>query len=518
MTTFSTMRRSILLLAAMVTASIGAAGCADTSATPAADPASATPKPTALTLAIVPGLADVQVEAFQDLLAEGADAGITLELSDDFDAQNTVGVEQQIVRAVADGEVDLGWVGARAFSELGVADFDALVAPMVLDSMAGQRAVLDSEVPGRMLQGLEPIGVTGLAVVGGPFRRPITAGPPLRRPADFDGVRFYTFRGAVSAASVEALGATNVDATPEERNRGIEAGSITAYESSLAFLADNPEWRADAMTLNLNLWPGASVLVANPATLARLAEDQRDALLAAADKTAAGALDRLPDEAELATEACRGGARLAVANDADVAAIESVLQPVIAGLRNDRQVAAYLDRIEELADGAAPDPVLAPDCETLLVTAQRDATDDGEAAPVGAAGEMDGTYTVAWTVEDLTEALGGDSNPEAAAVAQGNAGTLRLVLDHGRYELRYENGDSCPGSYAVEGDRLILTATTRPSDWDCGDGLGEVFVDARWRLTDAELTLTDWELTPEPSMIWFAAALLGSKPLERIEP
>lgn len=61
--------------------------------------------------------------------------------------------EQQVVRAVAAGRVDLAWVGTRALDTLGVRDFRALDAPLLIDSYALEREVVASDVPGRMLKG-----------------------------------------------------------------------------------------------------------------------------------------------------------------------------------------------------------------------------------------------------------------------------------------------------------------------------------------------------------------------------
>jgi hypothetical protein len=139
------------------------------------------------------------------------------------------------------------------------------------------------------------------------------------------------------------------------------------------------------------------------------------------------------------------------------------------------------------------------------------------AEPEGAPTAIDGTYVVTWTPDELAEALGGAANPEAAELARDNAGTIRLTFDRGRYDLVYVDvgGDSCPGTFVVDGDRVVLTATTRPSEWECGDGLGQTVVDATWALTDGHLSLTEWNLPQGPSLQWFAKALLGTKPLQR---
>lgn len=143
----------------------------------------------------------------------------------------------------------------------------------------------------------------------------------------------------------------------------------------------------------------------------------------------------------------------------------------------------------------------------------------GETSSPAEPTDVDGTYTVSWTVEELTEALGGDANPDAAALAEGNAGTIRLELDSGRYDIVFEDigGDSCPGSYVLDGTRIVMTATNDPTDWDCGtDSLGSKQVDASWSVDEDSLTLTDWELPASGGPMYFNEVLLGAKALERV--
>lgn len=154
-------------------------------------------------------------------------------------------------------------------------------------------------------------------------------------------------------------------------------------------------------------------------------------------------------------------------------------------------------------------------------------TDSEAAAPTAAASSLEGTYALTWSQDDLEdvlmEAFGGADDPAAARDAQdlaaGNAGTIHLVPDAGRYDVIFKdfNDDSCPGTYVVEGDRIVMTATTNPAEWDCGDGLGQTAVDARWTLDEGSLTLTDWTVPNPHSMLGFNALTWGSKPFERVD-
>src|SRR3954453_21503123 len=59
--------------------------------------------------------------------------------------------EAPLIRDVVAGRADFGWAGTRAFDDFGVHAFDALHAPLLIDSYTVQRDVLKSSLPGEML-------------------------------------------------------------------------------------------------------------------------------------------------------------------------------------------------------------------------------------------------------------------------------------------------------------------------------------------------------------------------------
>ena len=91
--------------------------------------------------------------------------------------------ERRHLERVRAGEADLAGVGARAWDRLGVTSFRALVAPFLVDSRELERRVLESPLVERMLEGVEPLGLVGLAVLPGVLRRPLRALATARQPA-----------------------------------------------------------------------------------------------------------------------------------------------------------------------------------------------------------------------------------------------------------------------------------------------------------------------------------------------
>jgi TRAP-type transport system periplasmic protein len=121
------------------------------------------------------------------------------------------GAEQQIVRDVAAGKADLGSVGTRVIDTLGVASFQALTAPMLIDNYRLEQAVIASAIPGQMLSSLVRARVIGLAVLAGGLRKPVAVHRSLLGPTDWHGIAFAAFRSRGAAASIRALGAQPSD-------------------------------------------------------------------------------------------------------------------------------------------------------------------------------------------------------------------------------------------------------------------------------------------------------------------
>ena len=88
---------------------------------------------------------------------------------------------------VAAGEVDLGWVGTRVFDTLDVKSFQALTAPMLIDSYALESAVIESGITEQMMEGLDELGVAGLGVLADGLRRPIGVDRAHPRPGGLAG-------------------------------------------------------------------------------------------------------------------------------------------------------------------------------------------------------------------------------------------------------------------------------------------------------------------------------------------
>ena len=147
------------------------------------------------------------VEYFVKRVDELSDGNVRIEVVDQW-AEFASDAEQQVVRGVSRGEIDLSWVGTRVFDTIGFENFEALTAPMLIDSYALEEAVIESGVTEEMMQGLDRLGVVGLGVLADGLRRPIGVTEPLLGPADWRGITFGTLRSDGQVEAIRALGAT----------------------------------------------------------------------------------------------------------------------------------------------------------------------------------------------------------------------------------------------------------------------------------------------------------------------
>src|SRR5215471_4270079 len=147
--------------------------------------------------------------------------------------EDTPGGEQQVIRDVAAGRYDLGVVGTRVFDTLGVNSFQALTAPMLIDSYPLEQAVIGSGIPAQMMGSLDTLRVTGLGVLADGLRKPIAVRKPLLGPADWRGLTFAAFRSTEAAGAIRALGATPSDVWGTPLDQGLGSGAVQGFEKNL---------------------------------------------------------------------------------------------------------------------------------------------------------------------------------------------------------------------------------------------------------------------------------------------
>jgi TRAP-type C4-dicarboxylate transport system substrate-binding protein len=362
--------------------------------------------------------------------------------------------EQQVVRAVAAGKADLGWAGARVFDTMGVTSFQALQAPMLIDSYPLERAVVASGLPGQMLQGLNTVGVRGLGVLADGLHKPIAIKHPMLDAPEWRGITFGTFRSRIQAEAIRALGATPLEAFGSARDQALKDGKLQAFELHLFGYETNVlAPRAPYVTANVNLWPQMDVLLANPARLGALTDQQRGWLRQAASDAAGRSVALADRDARLVTFLCASGARFANASQADLATLRKAFAPVYASLQQDPQTKAFIQRIQALKQAT---PAGAPLAIPSGCTGKAPAPSAMSTGPALAG--LNGTYRWTMTKQDAVASKTEDKSPEHLAEFPW---TFTMTLKDGTWSLSHrENGQPItdgPATYALKGNRISFT-------------------------------------------------------------
>jgi TRAP-type C4-dicarboxylate transport system substrate-binding protein len=343
--------------------------------------------------------------------------------------------EQGIIVDIQNAVFDLAVVGARAWDAAGVKSFNALVAPFLVDSYALQKRMLESSLPERMLEGVELLGLVGIAVVPGELRRPLGLSKALVRPADYRGARVGIRPSGVAEATFDALGA---DA------EGFQAGpdglvGFDGAESNVSTILDN-RYHAGArgLTANVVLWPKPITIFMNRKRFDALTAEQQDTLKQAGLEVIEPVLTTVEDAERKNLEGiCGSRLPLVMASPADRAALRRAVQPVYDELERDSLTRELIAEIEDLRGnkGAADEP--------LRCARARQRSD---------ASALDGAWSVEVTRKDL-RAAGAQLEQ-----LQREEGRWWVEFDDGRWVARnLESRNVYRGTYTVEGDVLRET-------------------------------------------------------------
>jgi TRAP-type C4-dicarboxylate transport system substrate-binding protein len=421
-----------------------AAGC--TAGAGGGDKAGGSGEPVVLRMANGYGSLDFEpaVAWFVKRVGELSRGDLRIQVVDNWVKDSAPQFEQVIVRDTATGKADVAWVGTRVFDTLGVNSFQALTAPMLIDSYPLQQAVIESDIPMHMMQGLGQLHLTGLAVLADGLRKPIGVERPLLGPGDWRGITFAAIRSLGQADVIRALGALPTDIWSHTLDTALDrGGQIQGIEKDLRhYHLGGTEARAPYVTANVNLWPQTVALIANPARLYALTDEQRGWLQRAAQDAAGNSTSLVDGDASIATSICQAGGRFANASPADLAGLRREFAPVYSQVEQDAETSGFIAQIEDLKRSTPPGPAL-PIPTGCTGSAPRSQGQDDPSV-------LNGVYRVSWTESELASA-GADPT-----YAREYAGVTTMTLTDGHYVVSDNRGGSCAGNYSVSADTLSL--------------------------------------------------------------
>jgi TRAP-type C4-dicarboxylate transport system substrate-binding protein len=435
------------------------------------------------------------VQAFVDNIPKVSDGRLKVEVVEEY-GDGAPTADADLVKAIADGKLDGGWVGTRGFGAAGVHGLEAFEAPMVITTYAAQKALVSSDVATQALASLDTSGVIGVGLTVGALRRPFAAKSALAGPEDWEGVKFRSFNSDLQSDTVEALGGVPVsmgfgwiDEVKAGRLRGAEFSLAQYHQSGYGKEAGN-------VTANVVLWPKMFVLSMSRQKFDALSEQQRGWIQEAADLGVKASLEATYDESSIARELCTRGVRFKDATPAQLLGLRTRLTPILDRLAADPQSGPLLTKIKAVTAQTPPSETLVVDndCRQGVSIDDRAAG----AVPKTAAAIPDGVYRVQITSDEVL-AAGLDNH-------DGNSGVWTFSVRDGRYEMRCQPvaapGDDCGGS--TQSEPLDKGGLRGKSDvaYVVSDG-GDVVV-LNWALTSGELLFTSptlsrgWEWVLKP--------------------
>ena len=150
------------------------------------------------------------VDPFLERVANASSGALTLSADPEL-LRPTLTNEPDALRAAQSGRADIAIVPTRSFDQVGVTSFDALMDPMLVDSLSLQAKVLADPVTSDMLAALEPVGLVGIGMLMGPIRLPSGITRRLLGPSTYAGARVATNPSRISELALRTLGAVPVE-------------------------------------------------------------------------------------------------------------------------------------------------------------------------------------------------------------------------------------------------------------------------------------------------------------------
>jgi TRAP-type C4-dicarboxylate transport system substrate-binding protein len=311
---------------------------------------------TVLTFAqAIDGAPPAQLAAWVDEVSRLSDRSLKIKFENGY-RLGQADVEAAEIRDVRAGKVDMGWVGARALHQEGVTSFDALIAPLLVDSHDLQARVFEAGIAQDMLAAAgDSHGARAIGVLPGPMRKLLGIDHAFVAPADFRGTDIGMQDSAVAKATFAALGATSTPLPSGAK----DLTHVDAYEQQLSSIWGNQyQTSAHYLTANVDLWPRPLVVMVNDNTYDGLSADQKSALRKAGPASIGAAIDASrTEDADSVENLCGSALTIVDATTADLTALQKAVAPVFRQLRGDAKTATWVDRITALKRqvGAPPD-------------------------------------------------------------------------------------------------------------------------------------------------------------------
>jgi TRAP-type C4-dicarboxylate transport system substrate-binding protein len=430
----------------------------------------------------MPDAGDPLGERFAELVNERSDGGVRVRIDKSlrYESRDPAG-EVRLAQALKAGREDIGYLPARAWSADGPA-FRALLSPFAVTTYPAAQAVATGPIARDALKAL-PDSVVGLALVPAQLRR-VIANRPLTTAATYRALRVRVVDNVQTASDFAALGAK-----PVQRLDAGEVGAaladerLDAAETSPKPVLDNSYGVLAPYLTSYAVFPKFQSLVLSARAWAKLSDDQRSILRAAARDVVAAAKAIPAQEVAQLAQLCRSGVHVVTPSTAQLEALADAAAPAAAGL--DAKVAAALRALP----GSGPHAQatrLPQDCVTP--PAPRKAAPRGAAFP-------EGVFVTHITEQDFRR--GDVTNPTLMEDI-----TFRTRLRAGRWSQTLDPNvpEQGPfsGTYTVDGDELTFVMLEAKSEVTAPETV-------RWSYFNGQLRFENVEVADFASRVLYTA-------------
>ena len=374
--------------------------------------------------------------------------------------------ERMLLRDVRDAKYDMASVSARVLDQDGSHAFQALSAPLLVDSYELEEAVLEHSIADRMLSDVHARDVEGVTVPPGILHRLASTRFAPTSAAVFAGKVIGTPDSHVGEATVRALGGTPAGLYSSANVNGMDA--LTAQPGSVS--GNSYQDRFRHLAGNVVLWPRPLAIMMGKKAASSLGDDQRRLLVSAAQHVWSGAIQAArDDDAEGLRILCGAGVVIDYASEQDLAGLRAAVQPVYDDIGHDPRSKSWLDEINRLKVqiAASTDVVTCPSKPAPAAMA-KDGIPQGtyERSFTRAELRRNPLYQDWWPAGRTTLTFKDGVMTQVNPV--GDVETLSYTLFRGRIKAESSGPVDFVASYRVTGDKLYLTDFFWPDCTDCG--------------------------------------------------
>ena len=287
----------------------------------------------------MPDAGDPLGERFAELVNERSDGGVRIRIDESprYEGRDPR-AERRLAQALKAGREDIGYLPARARAADGVPAFRALLAPFAVTTYPAVQALATGPIARDALQAL-PDSVVGLALVPAQLRR-VLANRPLRPPPRTARCACAWSKRAVGERLRGARGRTRAGPLRRRGRPGAPGGPARRRRDVAEAVLDNSYGVQGAGSDGLRGVPEVQSIVLSARAWAKLSEEQRSILRAAARDVVAAAKAIPAEEVSELAQLCRSGVHVVTPTTAQLQALVDAAAPASAGL--DAKVMAAL--------------------------------------------------------------------------------------------------------------------------------------------------------------------------------